>query len=178
MKFFIILIITFTITLIWDKNKEEDMYKYNLYRSVDNGEFIYYDQIIHPDTIFIDNVDGGYYSYYLTAVDNSLNESLPSDTVGTLISSTNRSGRVYLSKVSIKTHPNPTVNFITYKITDTKRHKIHINIFDSLGKIVRQNGPFFTHAGTDKITINYSSLPNGTYFFKTEIGSGKFTLLR
>ena len=65
----------------WSRNKELDLYGYNLYRSeTGNQDFIKINQSVILDTVFTDDniVFGRYYYYLLKAVDNDLNESSPS----------------------------------------------------------------------------------------------------
>lgn len=70
------------IILVWEKNKESDFAFYKIYRSTDSLNFSFISQT--SENIFGDkdlDYDTTYY-YYITAVDNSGNESEPSVIVG------------------------------------------------------------------------------------------------
>jgi fibronectin type 3 domain-containing protein len=64
-----------TVEISWNANTEADMASYNVYQ----GNTLI-GSVNHPTTLFdILNVPDGSYTYYLTAVDTSGNESIKSD---------------------------------------------------------------------------------------------------
>lgn len=66
------------VILIWQNNRESDLAFYKIYRSTDSVNFSFIAQTY--ENIFADkelDYDTTYY-YYITAVDNSGNESEPS----------------------------------------------------------------------------------------------------
>lgn len=64
-----------TVEVSWNANTEADMASYNVYQ----GNTLI-GNVLHPTTLFdILNVPDGTYTYYLTAVDTSGNESVKTD---------------------------------------------------------------------------------------------------
>lgn len=80
------------VTLEWDSNTEADMSYYQIYRSDDGGTtWIMIGQSTHTgdgtETFLDEAVPDGSYKWYVTAVDLSGNESLPSNIVGETLDS-------------------------------------------------------------------------------------------
>ncbi len=71
-------------TLTWDKNPENDMYFYEIYRQVDGQNFEKIAEVYHPTVEYKDNTikPGVLYRYKIKAVDANYNKSDFSETVG------------------------------------------------------------------------------------------------
>ena len=70
-------------TVLWDKNPESDMWRYNVYRDTHSQPVQNIGFISHPDTEFVDTQieKGVLYYYRVTALDSAGNESDYSDEV-------------------------------------------------------------------------------------------------
>ncbi len=74
-------------TLVWDKNPENDMYFYEIFREVDQQGFEKIAEVYHPTIEFRDNTiqAGKLYRYRLRAVDANFNKSDFSETIAAAI---------------------------------------------------------------------------------------------
>ena len=68
---------TWDVTLAWDPNTEPDLKEYHLF---ENGQQV--DTILAGTETVTRTLPAGSYTWYLTALDQSLNESGPSNSVG------------------------------------------------------------------------------------------------
>ena len=74
-------------TLVWDKNPENDMYFYEIFREVDQQGFEKIAEVYHPTIEFRDNTiqTGKLYRYRIRAVDANFNKSDFSETIAAAI---------------------------------------------------------------------------------------------
>lgn len=70
-----------SVELKWVSNTEPDLAGYNIYRSTNDTVFTKINNELITVNNYLDNVGEGVYKYYITAVDTSSNESVPSDTI-------------------------------------------------------------------------------------------------
>ncbi len=70
------------VNLVWNRHPEEDVYKFNIYRTQDKVNFTLLDSVA-LDTVYTDNTvqNGTIYYYRITATDFFNLESFPTDTV-------------------------------------------------------------------------------------------------
>ncbi len=87
------------------------------------------------------------------------------------------------SQVQIKTYPTPTQSLLNIEFTiDRNAVDLIFQVFSETGKLVYDNGYFYTNHGINRITEDFSFLSNGIYFFKIyseiNIFSGKFVIAK
>lgn len=124
-------------------------------------------QLLHPDsaTTIIDQLSPGNYTIELTVTDNTLGMAttqlhfiVTSATPTTLNGSTN------------KIYPNPAHNELNVYVFHGATGLIHFTVFNAIGTMVmmasgQKSTPSFSY------TLNTSSLPNGIYMLKINIGN-------
>lgn len=92
-------------------------------------------------------------------------------------------GDSLLTQVLIKTYPTPTQSILNIEFTlNGVAVDLIFQVYNETGKLVYENGYFYTNKGLNRITEDFSFLPNGTYYFKiySEINvfSGKFVIAK
>lgn len=87
------------------------------------------------------------------------------------------------SKIQVKTYPTPTQNTLNIEFTiNGVAVDLIFQVFSESGKLVYDNGYFYTNQGLNRITEDFSFLTNGNYYFKIyseeNVFSGKFVIAK
>jgi hypothetical protein len=167
------------IRLYWQRNQEIDLRGYNLYQKADtattfslvNGQPI-------VDTFWVDGVlPPGVYSYYVTALDSSANESGASDTVSgsPIVGVGGFAEQVYEFKL-YPNFPNPfnPSTELSYEIGSTSH--VRLVVFDVLGREVARLVNQIQSPGAYTVRWDAARHASGTYF--CVLGSGSYVQTR
>jgi len=70
--------------------------------------------------------------------------------------------------------PNPTNSKLNYGIDLVENSDVYINVFDLSGRLVKSDFTPNVIKGRQILTLDYSSLAEGTYFFEVNVGDKKY----
>lgn len=166
------------VTLDWDDNTEDDLAGYEVYRTSTPGSD-YWNVRTVTESTFTDRflTNGKSYYYIITAIDDSQNESEPSEEVEAI------PGAVSVEQLSLlkdfKLYPNPASDEATAKITLTKLSAISVSIFDLAGSELHSfiNNQEWA-AGEHTLYIPLYNFDSGMYILKCTVnGQSKSKLL-
>ncbi|MFA3784085.1 S8 family serine peptidase, partial [Melioribacteraceae bacterium 4301-Me] len=181
-------------TLQWDLNTEPDIYSYKVYRSYDNSPFYYAATVSHPNNTYVDTwVD---YTkpiweksviYYVTAVDNTVKESVPSNQVETtgqmnvpplIISNDNSTATIYeepsYNFELIGNYPNPFNPTTNISFSIPEKSFVTLKIYDILGNEVAELVNDYKEKGNYTVRFDGSKISSGTYIYKLTAGNKTF----
>lgn len=163
-------------SLKWNKNIENDLNNYKIYRSFESNfdpDTLATYTYSTSDTFFVDsNVEiGKHYYYKISATDIHENESEYSDEVSLLLVSIEDKSIVPTSYALYQNYPNPfnPVTKINYQIPQPG--KVKIAVFDMLGKEVAVIENNIKDAGYYTLQFDGSNISSGIYFYKIIAGS-------
>jgi hypothetical protein len=71
-------------------------------------------------------------------------------------------------EIEIGLYPNPASDFVNIKANVSEISRMSIGLFDMTGKSLLQTDEYELSAGANTISVDISSLPQGTYFVKIE----------
>jgi hypothetical protein len=155
-----------TIAFSWNKSLDDDFEYFNIYRSVNNNDFILYDSIIrgnfYVDSNYNKNLD---YTYFITTIDRSFNESLPSSklSVKSLINKNIKHDYSFLF------YPNPVADVIYFSFDNNEIKTI--TIYNILGNKILD----LINFENNKLNVSY--LQKGVYFLKVNNELSRFIKL-
>lgn len=150
-----------SVFLNWDINQLDSYESYTVYRSENGSSFQKLDSLIYLNNYEDSTISNGLnYQYYVTVLDRSFNESLPSSTVNTNLLSLNmlENSRVYI-------YPNPTKN--TLRIVGDFVSTEELFIYNNLGQNIRPLTPL-KKLNNNVILIDLTSFSSGIYYIKTK----------
>jgi hypothetical protein len=175
----------------WTPNKEPHLSHYVIYRDTEPGTMKMLDQIPKTDSMYTDDTvePGVTYYYKLTAVDNSGNESAPTDEVMAFIGNilrVNEDNAVIERFELEQNYPNPFNPSTTIPYSLANNTNVTITIYDLMGKEVIRLVDGFREAGEYNITWNGKdifsrSVASGVYYYylvTDEFSSAKMMLLQ
>ncbi len=155
------------IELSWESNLETDLQYYSLYRSNDGSPF---DRIAQTtDTVYADSQIelNKRYSYALTAIDHSGNESDFSNIVSVLVTHVNgKSSTVSTEYYLAQNYHNPFNSQTTIKYGVEAAGHVKIVIYDLLGRIVKEIVNEYQNSG------HYEVIWNSKNKYNQEVSSG------
>ena len=156
--------------LTWDTSTDAESINtsigmYRVYRSVNGASYVLLSDKIYQES-FTDNTtqSGSEYSYYVTAVDRSLNEANQSNIV-----STNALSIANTDLKIVKVYPNPAHDILHIDGATSAIDKM--KLFDILGKIVS------VPVNKSDNIMDISNLKSGIYFLKIKQQSIKIIKL-
>jgi hypothetical protein len=189
--------------LSWTANEEDDITSYKIWRALtlspDLSEDVTFTQIgevNHPTNHFTDEdvylhqpTFNYMIWYYVTALDDDDNQSIPGDTINFrgLYHPQSNGPDLVVSPVqptgfSINASPNPfnpatTINFSLPEIS-----MVNIAVYDANGRQVAQLVNGMQDAGQHQVTFDGSNLASGVYLYRLTAGlnsaTGKMVLLK
>lgn len=154
------------IVLNWDSNPTENYESYTVYRSENGGQFTKLDSLVYSNT-YEDStiVNGVDYEYYVTVLDRSINESLPSNSVD------NKSLSITEHvKPEVSIYPNPTNDMV--KLVGSLEELGNVTIYNSLGQNFTQLSTVI-RVSNNLIIIDLSNLNSGLYYINTKTTTNK-----
>lgn len=157
----------------WSKNLELDMLGYNIYRSSDQGvSYTRLNMQTIQDTIWCDTVDLGLYTYFVTALDFTFFESLPSDTVeGSPLDDINGTSPGLPSVVKLfQNYPNPFNASTTIRYEVPRLGRVELEVFNLLGQRVSVLVSEEQQPGEYAIDWQAGDLPTGVYHCRLQAG--------
>jgi rhamnogalacturonan endolyase len=165
-----------TIKLLWDKNPELDLAGYNVYRSeLEQGPYEKLNTTILIQNSFKDSVviNDKTYFYAVTAIDTLDNESRYSRIISVIPTGLDEKYRTELPDIS-DIYPNPFSDRTNIKYVNIKSCTISIQIFNSMGQIVRTLVDSHQIQGVYEVTwdaldVSGNKVPAGIYFCKIMI---------
>lgn len=159
--------------LKWRRNEEMDLAGYNIYRqSASTESFIKLNVQLVRDTVFTDSASLTHtHRYFVTAVDSTNNESVPSDTI--LVSPVTSLSDLNGSPFAFSLHqnyPNPfnPSTQITYELDRNER--VVLEVYDVLGRMVEQLLDDTKQPGVYSIAWVPRNLASGTYYLHLKAG--------
>ncbi|HZY10456.1 MAG TPA: M20/M25/M40 family metallo-hydrolase [Bacteroidota bacterium] len=157
------------IRVTWNRNSEMDMLGYRIYRkSSTDSSFLYTRFQFQPDTLWDDVLTmSGIYSYYITAIDSTDNESTPSAIVYA-------SPIVAVDHLAIEqtqfhleqNYPNPFNPTTTIRYSLAKEGYVNVQVYNILGVKIATLVNGWKYAGTYILDWNAEELPSGVYIYR------------
>jgi hypothetical protein len=158
------------IVLTWNRSTSLDLYKYQIFRSLD-GVFDnnFYDETL--DSTYVDtNIPSSGYDnvyYQVVAVDSSGNVSDFSDILQVSLLTTEINDEPVEYKFNLsQNYPNPFNPSTTIKFSIPRTSFVTIKIFNSIGAEVNTLLNKSLHAGNHQVTFSANELPSGVYFYR------------
>jgi hypothetical protein len=148
------------IELSWDAPEGRDLLSYNVYYSLNLGDFELIDNVTETSYAFPIPGDGSH-RFYVTAVYDG-GESQPSNIVEVLIT-----GIISHNGNSIRIYPNPATDVIN---VCSNQDIQFIRIFNNTGKLLLHNEP-----NTGQVQLQVNSLNTGIYLLQISTKSGVYT---
>jgi hypothetical protein len=142
------------VVLDWNDHSDESFEAYSLYRSENEGAFTLIESSIYQSN-YVDNtvMQGAEYEYYVTTLDRSYNESLPSVIENvSVIDNLSVTGLVSM-------YPNPTTGMVNIDISDADFTTGTVNIINTYGATIETK--ILTNREAD---VNLQSYNAGLYF--------------
>jgi hypothetical protein len=190
--------------LSWTPNEEDDISSYRIWRALtlsaelpQDVTFTQIGEVNHPinhfsdEDVFLHQPTFNYMIwYYVTAVDNSNNESEPSDTInfrGLYHPQSNGpgiqiAGVSLLENYAVAASPNPFNPSTTLNFSLPEATRVNLSVYDMNGRQVVQLVNALRPAGTHQVTFDGADLPAGIYFYYMQAGkntaSGKMVLMK
>lgn len=161
----------------WRRNSEIDMLGYNLYRSSDMGvSFTRVNMQTIQDTVWSDTVDFGLYTYFVTALDFTLFESAPSDTVqgSPLDGVGGPPDELPFAAGLLQNYPNPFNASTTIRYTVPVTGPVSLEVFNLLGQRVSVVVSAEQHPGEYLVDWNAADLPTGVYHCRLQTAGQTF----
>jgi len=128
------------------------------------------------DTVFFDDppqkfISGNYY-YKITALDNTLHQSAPSEEAHINITGIPEAPPIVVEHYSLlQNYPNPFNPSTKISWQSPVGSHQTLKVFDVLGNEVATLVDEYRNAGSYEINFNANSLSSGIYFYKLTIGS-------
>ena len=153
--------------------------QYNVYRAVNMGDFAFLDSPANSPYTDSSATSGETYQYYVTAI-YSAGQSIPTDTVSTAVTGIDDAGNVIPTAFALdQNYPNPfnPTTSLTYALKENAA--VHLNIYNTLGQLVRSLVNERQNAGFKTVTWDGRSnageqVASGIYIYRLEAlpGSG------
>ncbi|MEA2104953.1 MAG: fibronectin type III domain-containing protein [Candidatus Cloacimonadota bacterium] len=178
-----------TLTISWDMPNINDLDFFNIYRSIDQGNFELYDITVGISFIYSDLVPNTEYQFYITTVNQSGLESDPSEIVEYVMIGIENNEQYVTELFSNFPNPfNPDQNATNISFSLKYNSKVDISIYNIKGQMVRSLTAREYTSGVYNLIwngINESgqTVKNGIYFYKMKLDEknfdfGKMLLLR
>ncbi len=140
------------INLTWDAPSEKALQSYNVYYSLNMGDFTVLQNIADATNFSTTIPEVGIHQYYVTGVYDD-GESIPSNIVELIVSGISDN-----QKPNINIYPNPACGLLNIQAQDIIEN---IMVFDNSGKLV-----FNSDLNNKKFQINTNKFNKGFYIFK------------
>ncbi|GMU84761.1 MAG: hypothetical protein AMXMBFR48_00030 [Ignavibacteriales bacterium] len=170
-----------SVTLRWQKNYETDLTGYRVYQDTVEQFVPFPDKLIYAgqDTSFTIPVpdSGRNYYYFVTAIDSIVNESIPSQPIPLLLTSTKESGNEVLTPEKtqlVGNYPNPFNPSTTIRYTINERSYVKLYIYTLRGELLEvrvneeQTAGEYNYLFSPEITGTIDDLASGVYFYMLE----------
>lgn len=172
------------VRLEWLPNREVDLHGYNVYRApVPTEAFVKLNVQPITGTTWLDSLVTAPSLYFMTAVDSTGNESVPSDTVSgsPLVGVAEDGSRPFEFKL-LQNYPNPFNPVTTLRYEIAGREHVYLAVFDLLGREVATLVNGVQESGAHFALWNAHDQSSGVYLYLLRAGSnqktGRMVLIR
>jgi hypothetical protein len=155
----------YTVLLEWDQPAINDFDHFNVYKSVNSGNWEFLLSTIGTQIMYL-SANGEYTEFYVTTVDHSEQESVPSETaifditIGLEENSQNLVSQIF---------PNPTSGILNISIEIKQAGNYDISVFNLDGRQIKSLHQGYLNEGTKNLQWNLNGdtstpIDNGIYF--------------
>jgi hypothetical protein len=172
------------VRLQWRQNQEMDLRGYNLYRWASyNPTFQRLNTSPIVDTTYLDTPANGTLRYYVTALDSTAHESLPSDTIVVVVSEVQAEASISPFQFALfQNYPNPFNPSTQLKYEIGSRGNVELKVFDVLGREVATLVNEVKSSGVYVAPFDASGLASGVYYARLKaegrVATVRITLVR